>query len=77
MENKDLQFGIIKTVANTDDYQLLTHILQILDHKGHPDSFPSFDGPKTHKQAEKNNNLTGEALPNEVTFYQNMEWLSE
>jgi hypothetical protein len=77
MENKDLQFGIIKTVANTDDYQLLTHLFQILNHKDTPVSFPFSDLQKSFIPVDKEVPMADEALPSEVVFYQNLGWLSE
>jgi len=75
METNELQSIIIKKVLDTHDPHLLNSLQQLLNNNNHQNSLQLSDIKKPVISKSHADYLAG--IPNEVLFYQNVNWMSE
>jgi len=77
METNELQKRIIRKVLHTDDRQLLDSLNQLLNISNNHETYRLSDHEKSMILQSRAEYMSGEAVPNEILFYQNVHWMSE
>ena len=77
METNALQNSIIRKVLKTDNHQLLDSLNQLLTISDNHESHRLSGHDKSKISQSRTDYLSGEAIPNEILFYQNDQWMRE
>ncbi|HEY3369487.1 MAG TPA: hypothetical protein VGK10_01485 [Prolixibacteraceae bacterium] len=75
METTELRKSIVQRVLLTDDQPLLNHLHLYLNNNHHQESHLSSEVDKSQVSDSHAAYLAG--IPNEVLFYQQVNWISE
>ena len=77
MEKLYLQKSIVQKVLNMDDPHLLNSLYMLLNNNDNKETYQLSDIEKPVLSENRYGNLHGETIPNDILFYQNVNWISE